>query len=54
MRGLYWDYLVRYRWHWVAGVLLTLCSTSFGLVTPAAIVVFVVTRTRIEQRFTKV
>ena len=34
MRGLFWDYLVRYRWHWVAGVLLTLCSTSFGLVTP--------------------
>src|SRR4030088_3611044 len=34
VRGLFWDYLVRYRWHWVAGVLLTLCSTSFGLVTP--------------------
>jgi len=34
VRGLFWDYLVRYRWRWVAGVLLTLCSTSFGLVTP--------------------
>ena len=34
MSGLFWDYVVRYRWHWVAGVLLTVCSTSFGLVTP--------------------
>src|SRR2546427_2863919 len=34
MRGLFWDYLVRYRWRWVAGVLLTTCSTGFGLVTP--------------------
>jgi len=34
MRGLFWDYVVRYRWRWVAGVVLTLCSTSFGLVTP--------------------
>jgi ATP-binding cassette subfamily B protein len=28
------DYLVRYRWRWVAGVLLTICSTAFGLATP--------------------
>jgi ATP-binding cassette subfamily B multidrug efflux pump len=31
---LLWDYVVLYRWHWVAGVLLTGCSTAFGLITP--------------------
>jgi ATP-binding cassette subfamily B multidrug efflux pump len=31
---LLWDYLVRYRWRWVAGVLLTICSTAVGLVMP--------------------
>ncbi len=34
MTGLFRDYLLRYRWRWVAGVLLTVCSTGFGLVTP--------------------
>jgi ATP-binding cassette subfamily B protein len=34
VNGLLWDYLARYRWHWVAGVLLTICSTGFALVTP--------------------
>jgi ATP-binding cassette subfamily B multidrug efflux pump len=34
VRGLFRDYLLRYRWRWVAGVLLTVCSTGFGLVTP--------------------
>jgi ATP-binding cassette, subfamily B, multidrug efflux pump len=28
------DYLVAYRWWWVAGVVLTTCSTGFALVTP--------------------
>jgi ATP-binding cassette subfamily B multidrug efflux pump len=28
------DYVIRYRWWWVAGVVLTACSTGFGLVTP--------------------
>ncbi len=34
MNRLLLDYLVRYRWRWAAGVLLTVCSTGFGLVTP--------------------
>jgi hypothetical protein len=34
VNGLFLDYLVRYRWRWVAGVLLTMCSTGFGLVSP--------------------
>ena len=34
MNRLLWDYVLRYRWHWVAGVLLTGCSTAFGLITP--------------------
>ena len=34
MNGLLVDHLVRYRWHWVAGVLLTVWSTAFGLVMP--------------------
>jgi ATP-binding cassette subfamily B multidrug efflux pump len=34
VNGLFLDYLVRYRWHWVAGVLLTVCSTGLGLVMP--------------------
>jgi ATP-binding cassette, subfamily B, multidrug efflux pump len=28
------DYLVAYRWWWIAGIVLTSCSTGFGLVTP--------------------